>query len=77
MSLPLSPYREPGREAPRRDSGGALDRGFGISLLVLAGWAALRVSSSVLRGQLDGEGAIAALLLALALHALVRRRPSF
>ncbi len=76
MSLPLSPFRELGREALPRDSRNRLDGGLRISLLVLAAWAALRVGSSVLRGQLDGEGAIAALLLALALHALLRRRPS-
>ena len=33
------------------------------SLLVLAAWTGLRVVSSVVHGQLDGEGSMAALLL--------------
>ena len=70
----VHPYREPGRgrsEAPRPSPVG-LD--LLTSLVVLACWTALRVACSVLSGHLDGEGAMAALLLVAVLHALARTR---
>ncbi len=75
MPLPPSPYRAPGHGRTRTGSRRPLDRGFLYSLLVLAAWAALRVASSAARGQLDGEAVLAVLLLALALHGVVRCRP--
>jgi hypothetical protein len=70
----IYPYREPGRGRSEPRSRGPMDLGLHASLLVLAAWTGLRVASSILDGQLDGEGAMAALLLVGVLHALTRSR---
>jgi hypothetical protein len=70
----IYPYREPDRGRPRSRSRGPVELGLLASLVVLALWTALRVVCSVLRGHLDGEGAMAALLLVGVLHALARTR---
>ncbi len=68
----IDPYREPDRGRPRPRSRGRVELGLLASLVVLALWAALRIVCSVLQGHLDGEGAMAALLLVGVLHALAR-----
>jgi hypothetical protein len=70
----IHPYREPGRDRPQGRSRGSVDLGLQVSLLVLAAWTALRVASTIVHGRLDGEGAMAALLLVGVLHALARSR---
>jgi hypothetical protein len=72
----IYPYREPGRGRSGSRSPNPVDVGLWASLLVLAVWTAMRVASSFLQGRLDGEGAMAALLLVGVLHALVRTRRS-
>jgi hypothetical protein len=72
----IYPYREPGRGRSGSRSPNPIDLGLWASLLVLAGWTALRVASSFLQRHLDGEGAMAALLLVGVLHALARTRRS-
>lgn len=74
MLAPIDPYRESGRRPlprPRR----CVEPGFAASLLVLTGWTTLRVASCVLHGRLDGEGAMASLLLVGVLHVLARSAP--
>jgi hypothetical protein len=70
----IYPYREPGRGRSEARSPSSMRLGLLASLVVLALWTALRVVCSVLRGHLDGEGAMAALLLVGVLHALARVR---
>ena len=72
MLVLIFPYREPGRGRSEPRSRSPLGLGLHASLLVLAGWTALRVASSMVRGQLGGEGAMAVLLLVGVLHALSR-----
>jgi hypothetical protein len=75
MLIPSYPYRDPGRGRSESRSRKSFDLGLLASLVVLAGWTALRVASSVVSGQLDGEGLMAALLLVGVLHVLARTRP--
>ena len=72
MLAPIDPYRESGRRGspprPRR----SVETGLFASLLVLTGWTTLRVASCILHGRLDGEGAMASLLLVGVLHVIAR-----
>jgi purine-cytosine permease-like protein len=72
----FDPYREPGRGRSPQGPHRSLDIGLLASLLVLAGWTTLRVVSCALHGRLDGEGAMASVLLVGVLHAIARSRPS-
>jgi hypothetical protein len=74
MLAPIDPYREPGRDGSPPRPRHSVDTGLLASLLVLAGWTTLRVGSSVLHGRLDGEGAMASLLLVGVLHVIARSR---
>jgi hypothetical protein len=68
----IDPYRESGRRGlpprPRR----SVETGLLASLLVLTGWTTLRLASCALHGRLDGEGAMASLLLVGVLHVIAR-----
>jgi hypothetical protein len=70
----FDPYREPGRGGAPPRPHRSLDIGLLASLLVLAGWTTLRVASCVAHGRVDGEGAMASVLLAGVLHAIARSR---
>jgi hypothetical protein len=74
MLAHLNPYREPRCSGPEPRPLGLVEVGLRRSLLVLAGWTALRVATCILHGRPDGEGAMAALLLVGVLHALARSR---
>ena len=74
MLAHLHPYREPRYSTPGPRLHGFVEVDLGRSLLVLAGWTALRVATCILHGRPDGEGAMAALLLVGVLHALARSR---
>jgi len=75
MLAPIDPYRESGRGGSSPRTHRSSDIALLASLLILAGWTTLRVTSCVVHARLDGEGAMASLLLVGVLHAVARSWP--